>query len=210
MTRGHPIERALDLVRMPTLARTVVAPPIPPGVAELMQIAAAARKPCEEAAAATGQPVAAVIEAARFYLQQLLFRADADCYRILGLEPGASRATARRHMRWLLQWLHPDRNSGLDAVYAERALKAWREISTGEFAVERTRGRPTAPKAGRRRGAVRLPWIQYPAAAATSRGLSPAFVLWALPAGLAFAFVALWSVAYFLGSDQTAALLRLP
>jgi hypothetical protein len=176
MTRGHPIERALDLVRMPTLARTVVE---------------------------------AVIEAARFYLQQLLFRADADCYRILGLEPGASRATARTHMRWLLQWLHPDRNSGLDAVYAERVLKAWREISTGEFAVERTRGRPTAPKAGRRRGAVRLPWIQYPAAAA-SRGLSPAFVLWALPAGLAFAFVALWSVAYFLGSDQTAALLRLP
>ena len=94
MTRGHPIERALDLVRMPTLARTVVAPPIPPGVAELMQIAAAARKPCEEAAAATGQPVEAVIEAARFYLQQLLFRADADCYRILGLSP-APRARPR-------------------------------------------------------------------------------------------------------------------
>lgn len=208
MTRGHAIELALDLVRMPALARTSVAPPIPAGVAELMQIAAAARKPCEAAAAATGQPVEAVIEAARFYLQQLLFRADADCYRILGLEPGASRATARNHMRWLLQWLHPDRNNGLDAVYAERVLEAWREVSAGDFAVERKRADSTPRRAGRARASGRLPWIQYPAAA--SRGLSSAFVLWALPAGLAFIFVALWSVAYFFGFDQTAALIHLP
>ena len=74
-----------------------------------------------------------MIEASRFYLQQVLFRPDADCYRILGIEPTASRATARSHMRWLLQWLHPDRNhNSWDAVYAERVLKAWREVSASD------------------------------------------------------------------------------
>ena len=36
-------------------------------------------------------------------------------------------------MRWLLQWLHPDRNNNSwDAVYAERVLKAWREVSASD------------------------------------------------------------------------------
>src|SRR5215467_9583159 len=133
MGQLHVIELALDLARMPTLARTSVLPAIPRNIIELMRIAAASPEACQAAVAKTGQPTQVVIEAARFYLQQMLFRPEADCYRILGLEPNASRATARSHMRWLLQWLHPDRNhNGWDAVYAERVLKAWREVSASD------------------------------------------------------------------------------
>src|SRR5215471_3533816 len=130
MTQPHVIELALDLARMPALARSSVAPPLPPNVIELMRIAAASPEACRAAVAQTGESTLVVIEAARFYLQQVLLRPDADCYRILGIKPTASRATARSHMRWLLEWLHPDRNNNnWDAVYAERVLKAWREVS---------------------------------------------------------------------------------
>ena len=130
MAQPHVINLALDLARMPTLARSSVVPPLPPNIIELMRIAAASPEACQAAVAQTGEPRHVLIEAARFYLQQVLFRPDADCYRILGIRPAASRATAREHMRWLLEWLHPDRNNkSWDAVYAERVLKAWREVS---------------------------------------------------------------------------------
>src|SRR6516165_11807351 len=133
MAQSHVIELALDLARMPTLARSSVVLPLPPNIIELMRIAAASPEACQVAAAKTGNPTSVLIEAARFYLQQVLFRADADCYRVLGIAPTASRATARNHMRWLLEWLHPDRNkNSWDAVYAERVLKAWREVSGSE------------------------------------------------------------------------------
>ena len=38
----------------------------------------------------------------------------------------------REHMRWLLEWLHPDRNSSdWESVYAERVIEAWREAKAG-------------------------------------------------------------------------------
>src|SRR5262245_33038599 len=162
MTRGHVIDLALDLARMPTLARNSMLPAIPPDIGELMRIAAASPEACQAAATQTGEPVSVVIEAARFYLQQVLFRPDADCYRILGVEPTTPRETARSHMRWLLQWLHPDRNNNSwDAVYANRVLKAWREVSAAE--------KPTKPSysfvSSKKRvgiAAIRVPWIEQP------------------------------------------------
>src|SRR6516162_10831424 len=139
MAQSHVIELAVDLARMPALARTSAVPPLPPNIIELMRIAAASPEACQIAAAKTGEPIAVLIEAARFYLQQVLFRADADCYRVLGIAPTASRATARDHMRWLMEWLHPDRNNNSwDGVYAERVLKAWREVSAAKGSAAKT------------------------------------------------------------------------
>src|SRR6516162_3776526 len=137
MTQPHVIELALDLARMPALARRSAVPPLPPNLVDLMRIAAGSPEACRAAVAQTGEPRHVLIESARFYLQQVLFRPDADCYRILGVEPTTSRAMAREHMRWLLEWLHPDRNNNnnsWDTVYAERVLKAWREVSNGAAA----------------------------------------------------------------------------
>src|SRR5262249_20667650 len=129
MLRARGIDLALDLARMPALAHAIEKPALPADIFEVMRIAAGAPEVCQLAAQATGQPAAVLIEAARFYLQQVLLRPDADSYRVLGLLPGASREVARRHMRCLLQWLHPDVNRDWDSAYAHRVLAAWREIS---------------------------------------------------------------------------------
>jgi hypothetical protein len=209
MTRRHVIDLALDLARMPALAQSAARPPLPSNVLELMRIAAAAPAACEDAASATGEPVAVVIEAARFYLQQLLFCADADAYRVLGIGPGDSRETARTHLRWLLQWLHPDRNAGLDAVYAERVLEAWHEVSHGEMREVSFARRPT--EAQDARGMARVPWIRRPARRGRPRWRSRALVLWAVSVIAAILVVAMCSMVYVQhGLDQTVARIAEP
>ena len=186
---------------MPALARSSVAPALPPNIMELMRIAAAAPEACEAAVANSGEPATVVIEAARFYLQQALFRPEADCYRILGIGPGASRATARNHMRWLLEWLHPDRNNNSwDAVYAERVLKAWREVSAADRYAARLDASPARASSNNKkrssRQGVRLPWIEFsmqPRSFAI-RSSSRAFIIWAVPTGLVIIFLGLWSI----------------
>lgn len=212
MAPRHAIELALDLARMPALARTSVTPPIPSDVVDLMRIAAAHPQACQDAAAKTGEKPVVLIEAARFYLQQVLFRPDADSYRILGLDAAASRVTARSHMRWLLQWLHPDRNSNMDAVYAERVLKAWRLVSANEPPPVEPIEQPHArPRSGRRRetdaASFRVPWIELPRKRRASllRRLARALI-WGVPTDLALIFLVLCSAIYYWGPEQIAAL----
>jgi hypothetical protein len=205
MAQSHVIELALDLARMPALARSPAVPPLPPNILELMRIAAGSPEACQAAAGKTGEPTSVLIEAARFYLQQVLFRADADCYRILGIEPTASRATARDHMRWLMEWLHPDRNNNSwDGVYAERVLKAWREVSVSTGSAIRpsfSRARVSSNNEKRRRSrTIRLRWIERPMERRPLAIRTPyrTFVLWFVPAGLVVIFLAFWSANVFL------------
>src|SRR5262245_57438746 len=211
MAQQNVIELALDLSRMPALARSPVLPPIPPDIIELMRIAAASPEACEAAVATTGEPTSVVIEAARFYLQHVLLRPEADCYRILGIEPTASRATARSHMRWLLQWLHPDRNRDrCDAVYAERVLRAWREVSASNGPTVKPTGSAIKPSYSRARGpsnkrkrrdikTIWLPWIEYSASQSPAIQSSyRTFIIWAVWTSVVIIFLALWSAVIFL------------
>ena len=200
MPQPHVIDLALDLARMPAVARSQVVPALPPNIIELMRIAAASPEACEAAVARTGEPTPVVIEAARFYLQQTLFRPGADCYRILGIEPAASRETARSHLRWLLAWLHPDRNNNSwDAVYAERVLKAWREVSASNGFAAKLNLSPVRVSSNRRSRRsiqrVRLPWIERPAdhRSLAMRTSHRQFILWAVPAVLIIIFLFLVS-----------------
>lgn len=173
MASQRAIDMALDLVRMPAFAASMSAAPLPADVLEVIRIAAESPEACRAAALTTGAPEPVLVEAARFYLQQVLFRPEADCYRILGIRPDDSRASARDHMRWLLQWLHPDRNGNWDAVYAKRIVKAWREVSNGSHAADDSRltageaenqGQVNPSKNGVRlsSASVRIPWIARP------------------------------------------------
>src|SRR6266480_4472449 len=199
MNQRHVIEFALDLARMPVLARSSAAPALPPNILELMRIAAACPEACEAAVARTGEPARVVIEAARFYLQQVLFRPEADSYRILGIEPTASRETARNHMRWLLEWLHPDRNNNSwDAVYAERVLKAWRVVSASHGDAAKPtdyRGRASSNMKKTDIQPIWMPWIAHSGKPrwAVVRSQYPKFILWVVPTGLGIIFLALWS-----------------
>lgn len=173
MAGQRAIDMALDLARMPAFAPSMSASPLPADVLEVIRIAAESPEACRAAALATGEPEPVLVEAARFYVQQVLFSAGADCYRVLGIRPDESRASARAHMRWLLQWLHPDRNGGWDAIYAKRIVKAWREVCNGSHAAvnshstaaaTESRGRvnPGNDRARRSSASPRLPWIARP------------------------------------------------
>jgi hypothetical protein len=198
MAQQHAIELALDLARMPALARTSVVSSLPANIVDLMRIAARCPEACEAAVATTGESTPVVIEAARFYLQHVLFRPEADCYRILGIEPATSRATARSHLRWLLEWLHPDRNNNSwDAVYAERVLRAWREVSATNWTV---RSDPQARALSKKKkngdiGPLWLPWVERSVNRRSPATRRPyrAFILWAVPSGLLIIVLALWS-----------------
>jgi hypothetical protein len=145
---------------MPALARSLEEFPLPADIFDVMQVAAGVREACQSASQETGQPVAVVVEAARFYVQQVLLRPDADPYRVLGLPPGASRDVARRHLGCLLQWLHPDVNKDLDSIYTDRVLKAWREISANADSSRPPASRSARPVKSRR--TKRMPWIEQP------------------------------------------------
>jgi hypothetical protein len=173
MTSSRAIDLALDLARMPAFAPSMSAAPLPADVLEVIRIAAESPETCRAAALATGEPEPVLVEAARFYLQQVLFREEADCYRVLGIRPGESHAAAKAHMRWLLRWLHPDRNGSWDAVYAKRIVKAWREVSkesaasgnsrsTAEASGSQVRVKPSTNGTKHRSDSVRLPWIARP------------------------------------------------
>lgn len=170
MAGPRALDMALDLARMPAFAQPMSVAPLAADISEVIRIAAGSPDDCRAAALSTGMSEKALVEAARFYLQQVLFRPNADCYRILGIGPDASRESARDHMRWLLQWLHPDRNGGWEAIYAKQIVKAWREVSKGDVAAgnspptaERTKGLGRrSRRSSRRPASIRIPLIERP------------------------------------------------
>lgn len=85
-------------------------------------------------------------DAAWRFLRDVVFHAQADDYRLLAANPGASPAELRRNRRMLLQWLHPDVSpTGGDVRLLQRMNEAWQRLERGE-------GRRTLPHApGKRR-----------------------------------------------------------
>jgi hypothetical protein len=162
------LDLALGLARMPTLAAGMREQPLPPDTLVLIRIAAGCADTAQEAAAATGTQVEAIREAAIFYLQQVLFASSSDSHRILGVRPGASRSEMRSHLRWLMKWLHPDRNpNDWESVFAERVIGAWRDAGSRVDAPEEeehSEASPAPHHSRRRRGArrARQRWIALP------------------------------------------------
>lgn len=131
-TAAEALELALWLHRVPARRAALLGRPLPDGIGQLLRVAIGTPDQVAAAALITGAPEGTILEAVRFYLQQILFHEDADAYRVLGLAPGATHAQAREHHRLLQQWLHPDR-SGQDAwetVYASRINRAWGHLRT--------------------------------------------------------------------------------
>ena len=131
-TAAEALELALWLHRVPARRVALAGRPLPDGIGPLLRVAGGAPDQVAAAARITGVEEATILEAVRFYLQQVLFHEDADAYRVLGLRHDASQERAREHHRLLQQWLHPDR-SGQDAwesVYAVRINQAWGQLRT--------------------------------------------------------------------------------
>jgi hypothetical protein len=152
---------------MPTLADAMRAHPLPADTLVVIRIAAECPETCREAVQATGLASAAIRDACVFYLQQILLASAADSYRVLGVQPGATRSEMREHMRWLLTWLHPDRDRDeWESVFAERVLKAWREVGARQGGqTNAPRGALASARSARGRRRTKLPiqrWIAMP------------------------------------------------
>ncbi|HRO63180.1 DnaJ domain-containing protein [Thermomonas sp.] len=127
---GTALEWALALLRSPAERYRLRQRPLPPGVDALLAIAAnAAPDALDSEGARLRESAETLREAARFYAREVLFHAEADAYRSLGVVPEATTEQIKIHHRLLQAWLHPDREqSGDDSVFAARINTAWNQL----------------------------------------------------------------------------------
>ncbi|HXH00941.1 MAG TPA: DnaJ domain-containing protein, partial [Xanthomonadaceae bacterium] len=146
---GNALHWALELHRAPGMRLALRERALPQGVDEVLAIAAGSPTAVARAAEASGQSDARLLEAARFYLQEILFFPKADAYRLLGVAADAGADQIKRHHRLLQQWLHPDRRQGdWESVFAGRVNCAWdrlrsesrRQAYDSELAAEESAG----------------------------------------------------------------------
>ncbi|MBZ9937950.1 J domain-containing protein [Mesorhizobium sp. BR1-1-16] len=83
---------------------------MPPEIILVIKIAAGCPISCAFAVAQTGLDEPALMRIATLYLLVVLFGQESDPHRTLGLAAGASPELVQDHRKWLLKWLHPDRN----------------------------------------------------------------------------------------------------
>ena len=128
---GNALEVALALMRLPSIRASLRLQPLPDDVEQLIVLAAGAAVPLAAAAARSGELPVQVLEAARFYIREVMLFQGADAYRVLGVSPSASEAQIKLHYRHLQHWLHPDRvGNDWESMFATRINAAWHELRT--------------------------------------------------------------------------------
>ncbi|MHB8474458.1 MAG: J domain-containing protein [Gammaproteobacteria bacterium] len=126
---GDALELALALYHAPIQRFALPGRPLPDDIGVVIQIASGSLSLLEEAATRHHERKETILEASRFYLQQVLFAPDADAYRVLGLAPDAPAERIREHYRQLQRWLHPDRRGDdWEAGFATRVNWAWQHL----------------------------------------------------------------------------------
>lgn len=189
---GEALEQAVGLLRAPALRSALRRRPLPGGVGEVLAIASASSEAMRDASARTGVPEPELLEASRFYVQQVLLADGADAYRNLGATPDADHAVLRDHHRLLLRWLHPDRSSDgaqWDSALSTRVNQAWNQLRTpgvrARYDAERPAALPAADAGGMGDGSM-------PAAIPMPVGFKPVHAPEPLPTGpIAVAFLAI-------------------
>lgn len=151
MTTGNDdaLDVALGLLRAPALRAALRSRPLPQGVGEVLAIASGSVDAARGAARRTGHGEAELVEASRFYVQQVLLAEGADAYRVLGAGRDAAHAVLRDHHRLLLRWLHPDRSEGAqwDSALSTRVNQAWNQLRSEAARRQYDAGLPS-PEAG--------------------------------------------------------------
>ena len=161
---GEALELALGLLRAPALRTSLRTRALPEGIGEVLAVASGSSDAAREASARTGHPEAELVEASRFYVQQVLLAEGADAYRNLGAAPDATHAVLREHHHLLMRWLHPDRSEGAqwDSALSTRVNQAWNHLRTPQARAtyDATPPSPPVPPVGAATAAT-LPPIPY-------------------------------------------------
>jgi hypothetical protein len=133
--------------------------PLPEGLALILRILAGDVEALGEAQRLVGLEAADIVALAELYVLQVMLYRGASPRRVLGVGSGAERSEIRRHLGWLMSWLHPDKNaSHLRTVFVHRVLDAWHQINNG--IVEDELRLPSTGTRRRRRSFI--PWISGP------------------------------------------------
>lgn len=127
------LEQAVAALRAPALLPRLRDRPLPEGIILLLQIAAGNAQATNAATGMVNESEAMVVEAAEQFIQQVMFSAGSDSYRVLGLAQDAEANQIKEHYRWLVRWVHPDRRGDdWNHVYTDRVTAAWQELRTAE------------------------------------------------------------------------------
>ncbi|MFO1493724.1 MAG: DnaJ domain-containing protein [Lysobacterales bacterium] len=156
------LDLALAMFREPARIAELRERALPSELGQVIRLAAGEAAAVAAAVERCDESEDTLKEASVFFLQQVLFAPGADAYRTLGVEADAPQERLREHYRWLMKWLHPDRNQdGWEAVYADRVNAAWQDLKTLDRRAEYDRKAPTlassmavAPPPVRMRAAV--------------------------------------------------------
>jgi hypothetical protein len=133
MNDQSALRLALELVHSPWQARRARTGPLPADIQTLLRIAAGEEQTIMRAAKTAGRSNDSIIEAATFFIEQVLLDPEADSYRVLGVAPNAKKVELRRNMALLLRWLHPDLDPrGERSIFAGRVTNAWNNLKTSE------------------------------------------------------------------------------
>jgi hypothetical protein len=101
---------AIDAFKNPSRYRSGKPQATPDGMLEVIKIVAGDEATLARVSEDVSEPSAVVAEAARNYLLMHMLDPRAQGLKLLGLKPGCSVEEMKDHKRWLLKWLHPDRN----------------------------------------------------------------------------------------------------
>ena len=135
MSEGNALKLAIDLLHVPSRVRQVRKEALPDDVLILLEIAAGDSQAMNRAADGTGRAPDLLLNAAAFFIEQILLAPDSDSYRVLGGNAQTTSSDLRRNMALLLRWLHPDiegNSSGNRSVFAGRVTLAWDDLKTAE------------------------------------------------------------------------------
>ncbi len=127
------LDHALQLRDDPGVLPLLRARPLPDGVLLLIRIAAGDKEAMRSAQVRSSAPADALSSCAIEYLREVLFADGADSHRLLGVRENSGLELTKEHYRWLIHWLHPDRDaSGGSQALAQRVNRAWRQVRGGD------------------------------------------------------------------------------
>ncbi len=138
MVESSALHAALALLRDPASVREYHRTELPGGIRVMLAIVVSDEDAITQAQRYTGQSRATLIEAATFFVEQVLFDRHSDSYRVLGGTRGSSYEDLRHNMTLLMRWLHPDlqieagRAAIVREVFSTRVTRAWDDLKTEE------------------------------------------------------------------------------
>lgn len=142
---SEAVDLMLGVFRAPARSAVLRTRELPDGVLDVIRIAAGDAEAIAAAKASTPLAEADLHVAASLLLHNLCLFDGADSYRTLGVRADADSSRIKQHFRWLVRWLHPDRNpDNLHGAFTDRVNRAWNSVRTPErrarYDLERQQG----------------------------------------------------------------------